>query len=254
MILANKVAVITGSTAGIGKAIAETYARNGAKVLISGRDKDRGEETAESIRNSGGAAFFTHADLLDQASPGLLVEEAVKQWGRIDIIVNNAAMGCHKSINAIVHEDWDRLYAVNVKAAFFLVQEALPWLVESKGNIINISSINGIKNESDNLVYDTMKACLNHMTTGLAMDLGKYGIRCNALMPGATATALLDQYFRQTVTDPTEANRLIDEARKDPATANVQQIAEGALFLASDQSMWINAAKIPIDGGYHLGT
>ncbi|MBW7461990.1 SDR family oxidoreductase, partial [Paenibacillus sepulcri] len=133
----------------------------------------------------------------DRDAPARLVHEAAGRWGTIDIVVNNAALVCNKPVEEIVHEDWDRLLNVNLKAPFFLIQAALPWLRESRGSVINISSINGIRNDNNNLVYDTIKAGLNHMTQGLALDLRTAGIRFNALMPGGVATPLLNQWFRQ---------------------------------------------------------
>ncbi|MCQ6560241.1 SDR family NAD(P)-dependent oxidoreductase [Paenibacillus mendelii] len=252
MSVQGKAAIITGSTSGIGQAAAETLARHGAKVLVSGRDQTRGESIARCIMDSGGEAHFIPADLSDPQAPGRLVHETVRLWGRIDIVVNNAALVCNKPVEKIVHEDWDRLLFVNLKAPFFLIQAALPYLKESRGSVINISSINGIRNDRNNLIYDTIKAGLNHMTQGLALDLRSAGIRCNVLMPGGIATPLLNQWFRQFAGNPEEADRLAEAAKQEPNVGTPQQIADAVLFLAGSQAAWVNGAVVPIDGGYHL--
>ncbi|MFC0328977.1 SDR family NAD(P)-dependent oxidoreductase [Paenibacillus sepulcri] len=252
MSVQGKAAIITGSTSGIGQAAAEALARHGAKVLVSGRDQARGEEIARSITESGGEAHFVKADLADRDAPARLVHEAAGRWGTIDIVVNNAALVCNKPVEEIVHEDWDRLLNVNLKAPFFLIQAALPWLRESRGSVINISSINGIRNDNNNLVYDTIKAGLNHMTQGLALDLRTAGIRFNALMPGGVATPLLNQWFRQFTVNPEDADRLAEAAKHGPHVGTPRQIADAVLYLAGSRSSWVNGAVIPIDGGYHL--
>ncbi|WP_171683799.1 SDR family NAD(P)-dependent oxidoreductase [Paenibacillus planticolens] len=173
--LSDKVAIVTGSTSGIGESIAKTLAKQGVKVLVTGKEQEQGERIVEAIKSEGGAACLFISDLLDPRTPDQLVELAVSEWGRVDIIVNNAAMVCNKPIEDITHDDWDRLFTVNLKAPFFLVQAALPYLKAHKGTVINISSINGKLNDYHNLVYDTMKAGLNHMTSGLALDFPQRG-------------------------------------------------------------------------------
>ncbi|GGD53885.1 SDR family NAD(P)-dependent oxidoreductase [Paenibacillus nasutitermitis] len=252
MSVQGKTAIITGSTSGIGQAAAETLARHGARVLISGRDRERGEGIVRGITESGGDAHFLQADLADRSSPDRLVREALGRWGRIDIIVNNAALVCHKPVDEITHEDWDRLLAVNLKAPFFLVQAALAHLKENGGSVINISSINAIHNDSNNLVYDTIKAGLNHMTRGLALDLREAGIRFNVLMPGGIDTPLLNQWFGQFAGSPEEADRMAEAAKQEPNVGSPQQIADAVLFLSGSKSSWVNGAIVPVDGGYHL--
>lgn len=253
MDLAGKVAIITGSTSGIGKAAAELFTEHGVHVLIHGRDQARGEELVSSLESQPGETLFVKADLLDQAAPKDLVDAAIKRWGRLDFIVNNAALVCNKSLDQIQSEDWQRLLQVNLQAPFFIVQAALPWLKESKGAVVNVSSINGIRNKSENLIYDSIKAGLNHMTQGLALDLRKHGIRCNGLMPGGVATPLINQWFHQFVENPEEAERQAEAEKLNPFMGSPKQIADAIVYLCSKQSEWINGSNIPIDGGYHIG-
>lgn len=246
--LQGKVAIITGSTSGIGKAAALTLAGYGVKVVISGRDLTRGEEVVAEIVRNGGSALFVIADLADEDAPERLVSAGVEAWERIDIVINNAALTCNKSLENVNHEDWNRLFAVNVKAAFFIVKAALPWLKLNNGNVINVSSINRLINIPDNLIYDVMKAALNHMTRGLSLDLRKMGIRVNAIMPGGTATPMLTEWLERVL--PTSDISKIEEQEN---VASPQKIADVIVFLCSEKSGWINGAEIPLDGGYFLG-
>ncbi|MBP1965336.1 SDR family NAD(P)-dependent oxidoreductase [Paenibacillus aceris] len=251
--LSDKVAIVTGSTSGIGESIAKTLAKQGVKVLVTGKEQEQGERIVDAIKSEGGAACLFISDLLDPRTPDQLVELAVSEWGRVDIIVNNAAMVCNKPVEDITHDDWDRLFTVNLKAPFFLVQAALPYLKAHKGTVINISSINGKLNDYHNLVYDTMKAGLNHMTSGLALDFRKEGIRVNALMPAGVATPLLEGWFKQLHADPEEARKAAEAVMNAPNVASPQQIADGVLFLAGGLASWVNGAVIPIEGGFSIG-
>lgn len=253
MLLADKVAIITGSTKGIGEAAATAMAKEGARVLVTGREKSAGEAVVESIRRAGGTAAFLEGDLLDKDSPTRLVKTAVQLWNRIDIVVNNAAMTCNKEVPLVMHEDWDRLFAVNVKSAFFLIQQALPYLLESHGSVINVSSINGIRNDKHNMVYDVMKTALNHMTSGFALDYRERGVRFNALLPGGVETPMLESWLKGKYPQPHQFQEVMDALRDSPSLAKPWQIANMIVLLASDRASWLNGAIIPLEGGFTLG-
>lgn len=251
--LHRKAAIVTGSTSGIGEAAARKLAAEGVGVVVTGRDAARGLAVAANIATDGGDALFVAGDLDDEATPGRLVAAARDQWGRLDIVVNNAALICHKPIGELTHRDWDRTFGVNVKSGFFLIQAALPLLKASRGCVVNVSSINGLLNDRGNLVYDVMKAALNHMTRGLALELRGEGVRVNAVLPGGVATPLLDSWLVQKLGDEeraAEAARGLDTA---PNVASPQQIADAIVYLAGDGASWINGAVIPLTGGYSLG-
>lgn len=252
-LLQDKVAVVTGSTSGIGEAIVRTFAAHGAKVVVTGRNEERGIAIEQAITETGGHAFFLKTDLSDPEAPALLVDQAVTSFGGVDLLVNNAALVCSKPVEALSHQDWDDLFSVNVKVPFFLVQQALPWLKQSKGQVLNISSTNAWINCERNLVYDSMKAALNHMTRGLSLELREAGIRVNAIMPGGTVTPLLNQWADQFEGNPDKASEMKSAFDKDPSVARPQQIADAALAVACGFGAWINGACIPVDGGYHIG-
>jgi len=248
-----KVAIVTGSTSGIGEATARALAAEGTRVVVTGRDAERGERIAREIAEAGGEALFAPGDLADPELPARLVDLADRTWGRLDMIVNNAALVCNKPIVSLMHDDWDRLFRVNVKAGFFLVQAALPLLKASKGSIVNVSSINGQLNDKNNLVYDVMKAALNHMTRGLALELRGEGIRANALLPAGVATPLLGHWLTQALGDAGQAEEAAQGLMDAKNVGKPWQIADAVLFLLSDKASWINGAVIPIEGGYSIG-
>jgi NAD(P)-dependent dehydrogenase (short-subunit alcohol dehydrogenase family) len=248
-----KVVIVTGSTSGIGEAAARKFASQGARVLVTGRSAERGQRIVSEIRDAGGEALFAEGDLGKESTPGQLVDQAVEAWGRVDVIVNNAALVCNKPLEQIRHEDWDRLLQVNVKAGFFLVQAALPWLRASRGCVVNVSSINGQLNDRNNLVYDVMKAALNHMTRGLSLELRNDGIRVNALLPAGVATPLLDLWLEQALGDKQKAKETAIELYEAPNVGKPGQIADAIVFLASEQASWINGALVPIEGGFSIG-
>lgn len=250
--LRGKIALITGSTSGIGRAAAIKLARYGVKVTVHGMNEERGRSVVEEICEAGGEAIFERQNLSLQESPKLLIEQTTGHWGGLDILVNNAALACNKPIEDIRHEDWDALFAVNVKAPFFMTQEALPWLKRNgEGVVINVSSINRLMNCPNNLVYDAMKAALNHMSRGLSLDLREANIRVNALMPGGTATPLLNEWFKMTNHSPEEIEKIYKESKK---IATPEQIADAIVFFASKSSSWINGVEVPVDGGYFIGS
>jgi NAD(P)-dependent dehydrogenase (short-subunit alcohol dehydrogenase family) len=248
-----KTAIVTGSTSGIGEAAARALAAEGIRVIVTGRNADRGVRIVEEIKESNGEALFVEGDLADEVTPVRLVDRARDTWGRLDMIVNNAALVCNKPIEQVTHDDWNRLFAVNVKAGFFLVQAALPLLRESKGSVVNVSSINGQLNDRNNLVYDVMKAALNHMTRGLALELRSNGIRVNALLPAGVATPLLDQWLTQALGDEQQAKDAALGLMSAPNVGKPWQIADAILFLLGERASWINGAVIPIEGGYSIG-
>ncbi|MFD3911693.1 MULTISPECIES: SDR family NAD(P)-dependent oxidoreductase [unclassified Streptomyces] len=246
MRLKDRTALVTGSTSGIGEAVAEALAREGAHVVVSGRDRDRGERVVAAIRAAGGRADFIAADLHDAASALALGEEATDVLGgRIDILVNNAGTTRTPSATGAVSEsDFDRLYALNVKAPFFLtgvIGEAMAR--RGTGAVINIGSTVAKFGFAGSALYGSTKAALEKLTQDWAAEYGPRGVRVNSVSPGPTHTPLTarigDRDTLKAMTDGTPANR----------PAEPSEVADAVVFLASDEARYIHGARLPLDGG-----
>ncbi len=245
MQLKDKAALITGAASGIGLAIAERFAAEGAAVVLVDRDATRGESAAAAIRNRGQQAYFVQANLAEPAEITRAVQAAIEQCVRLDILVNNAATFLPKVIEDIRVPEWDFLMAVNLRAPFLLVQAALLALKASKGAILNISSTAGIKVFSPNLPYSTAKAGLITMTKSLAQELHPYRIRVNCLCPGAVDTPALHTDVAMRGGD----SSAIDRMREHGYLMTPEQLAAAALHLVSDESSAITGSIIVADAG-----
>ncbi len=243
----NRVAIITGGTTGIGGATARELAHRGYDLLLVAlEDPDNVEK---ELIEEGFSVHFLRIDLLSSESAAkIIVESAVDFFGRIDLLVNCAGVISYKDIALIAESDWDRIFAINLKAPFFLIQQAFPYLKNSKGNIINVSSTNAINPQHKNQLYDSLKAALNNLTQGVALDFRDSGVRVNAVMPGGTHTPLVDQWLREYL-----GREPKPEDFDNPAIARPEQIAKVIATLASDEMSWVNGVTLPADGGYLLG-
>jgi NAD(P)-dependent dehydrogenase (short-subunit alcohol dehydrogenase family) len=241
-----RVAVITGGTTGLGGATVKLFAQNGYRVLATNLDDQNGY-TDTLIADGLNVSFFA-ADLSNpQSASRAIIARAVELWGRLDVVVNCAARVEFKSVMDVTDEDWDAIYTVNLKAPFFMAQAAFPHLERVKGCIINVSSTNAWRVNKQNQLYDSLKAALNHLSKGLALEFRDAGVRVNALMPGGMNTPLITQWLEKALgRTPTE------EESTSPMMAEPEWLAQGILALASDELRWINGAEIPMDGGAYL--
>lgn len=242
--LINKAALITGAASGIGLAIAERLAAEGAAVVLVDRDA-RGEEAAVKLRSQGKQAHFVQANLAEPADITRAVQFAVEQCGRLDIVVNNAATFLPKPVEQITVSEWDLLMAVNLRAPFLVVQAALPALKAVKGCVLNISSTAGIKVFSPNMPYSASKAGLITMTKSLAQELHPYRIRVNCLCPGAVDTPALHRDIEVRGGDRSAFDRMSESGYMMSA----QQIAAAALHLVSDEASAISGSIVVADAG-----
>lgn len=244
---ATRVAIITGATTGLGAATAELFARSGYRVLATALNDDGGFIAKLQAQNL--EIVFFPADLRDaQKSARAIVERSTQLYGRIDVVVNCAARISHKPVVEVEEADWDEIFAVNLKAPFFISQSAFPHLSKTKGCIINISSTNAWRVNLKNQLYDSLKAALNHLTKGLALEFREADVRVNALMPGAMRTPLIDEWLELYLGRAAEGADL-----QGANVATPEMVAKVILGLATDEMRWINGAEIPVDGGYHLG-
>jgi NAD(P)-dependent dehydrogenase (short-subunit alcohol dehydrogenase family) len=242
--LSGKATVITGADSGIGRAIAIAYAREGADVLIAYlNEHEDAKETARLVEEAGRKAVLVPGDIADPAQCRAIVDQAVQAFGRIDVLVNNAAFQMtHDSIDEISDEEWDRTFDVNIGAMFRICKAAIPHM-KAGGSIINTTSINSDKPTPTLLAYATTKGAIANFTAGLAQLLGEKGIRVNSVAPGPIWTPLIPS------TMPPEK---VHSFGKDTPLGRPGQPAELApvyVLLASDEASYISGARVPVTGG-----
>ena len=240
--LENKVAIVTGSTAGIGRAVAEEFARQGAKVVVSGRNAERGNAVVEDIKNEGGEAVFVASDISSEESLKNLVDQALATYGKLDVLVNNAAMGFSKPLLETTSEEWDQVMAADLKSVFLLTKFAMPKLLETKGSIINFSSASMYKPMPREHAYTSAKAAILTLTKTVAAEFAAEGVRVNAILPGLIKTSILDAYSEEGI-------KRVEQAIPLKRIGQPEDIAMMAVFLASDESSYVTGHEFIVDGG-----
>jgi 3-oxoacyl-[acyl-carrier protein] reductase len=248
--LAGRVAIVTGGGRGIGRATAELFAQEGAKVLIATRSETPGRETLDAIAAAGGEAALHVVDLSDRAAARATVAAALDRFGRLDTLVHNAASTPHAMLSDLTDEALDDVLTVNLKTAFWLAAEALPTLEASpSAALLIVSSITGNRQwQLGYSAYGASKAGVNSFVRMTALELGPKGIRVNAVEPGLTLTeAVLGKF-------PAEEVAKIEQIVPLRATARPIDIANALLFLASDEACRITGQILSVDAGQHLGS
>lgn len=250
MTLVERVALVTGGGTGIGAATAKRFAAEGVAVALVGRRPEPLAAAVSGICAGGGQALAIPADLGDPDAPAAVVERITEQWGRLDVIVNSAAAIKHRPIDGARRDEFDTHMAVNVRAPFFLIQSALPYLRSSNSAaIVNISSSSGSLAIPGQSVYGTSKAALEYLTRSLAAELAPSGIRVNAIAPGPVDTPIHLAWAGDDVAGAYERmTREVPLRRMGTA----EELAAWIVWLASPQSAWVTGAVIPVDGGQTL--
>ena len=245
---AGKVALVTGATSGIGQACAIALAKEGAKVACVGRKEQALKDVAEQIRALDSEALPLQADVASALEAERIVNETVKTFGGIDVVVNAAGHISSGTIENTSLEAWDDMMNVNVRAAFQLMQKALSTLIERRGNIVNVSSVTGLRAFPGVLAYCVSKAALDQLTRCASLELAAKGVRVNAVNPGVVVT---DIHKRGGMSEEAYAAFLEHSRTTHPLgrTGRPQEIATLVLFLASDEASWITGATYSIDGG-----
>lgn len=259
--LEGKVAVITGSTSGIGARTAELFVAEGARVVITGRREETGRQKARAL---GDAASFIRADVTRESDVKALIAHAVQRFGRIDCLMNNAGIGSgYQDIDKVDLEQFDTTIAVHVRAPLAAMKYAVPIMAsQGNGSIINVASVNGARAGLGGHYYSAAKAALIHLTRCVAVEVGEKGIRVNTISPGPIATGA---FRKGGGTDPDEADRSIQIAsaaiadvvlpRYQPLqrVGTMDDVALAALFLASDASKFVSGTDLLVDGGMSAG-
>lgn len=255
MLVQGKVAVITGSTSGIGRAGAIAFAQEGASVIISGRSQERGGEVVRLIKKQGGKAHFVAADMLVTADIEQLVKEAVDIYGRLDIFWHNAGIVGPDDVETISQESYEKVMAVHLKAAVFGVKFALPQIRKAGGGaILFTSSVAGLKQSGYSLSYSLAKSGLVMLTRKLAVDLAKDNIRVNCLCPGRVQTGMRSEISQERARalgiTPEEWEKRDKKRIPLGRFITEQEVADAALFLVSDRASAITGVALPVDGGF----
>lgn len=246
MKLKDKVAIITGSTSGMGRATAELFAQEGAKVVISGRNEERAKAAVEKIKANGGDAIFVLTDTAKTEDLKIVFDKTIEAYGTVDILVNNAGALSLKPLCSLDLDEWQRLFDVNVTAALYLTQLCAPVMkAKGKGIIINTSSVAGYGAHHGFAAYISSKHAVNGLTKSMAWELGPE-IRVNAIAPGAIHTAMVDSIGGPAVLD---SMRLGSPLKR---IGQPNDIATVALFLATDDSSFIDGQIIRVDGGIEI--
>ena len=250
MRLKDKVALITGAASGIGRASALTFAREGAKVVVVDIQEKASEETAATIREAGGVATAFGADVTDATAVQGMINAAVEAYGRLDILFNNAGMIVRGTILDVNEEDFDRIFAVNVKGVFLGCKAAIPVMkAQGGGAILNTASQMGTVGFERSAVYPATKGAVVQMTRCLALDHATDGIRVNSLCPGPIDTPM-NLRARQQTRDPEADQRRLMDNTPLRRTGTAQEMANVAAFLCSDEASFVTGATILADGGW----
>ena len=243
-----KVVLVTGATSGIGHACALKFARAGASVAAVGRNPDALNTVREEIERGGGRPLTITADLSIDSGPTSTVQSVLEAFDGIDVLVNAAGHISSGTIEDTSEEVWDALMNINVRAVFKLIQEALPSLISRRGNIVNVSSVTGLRAFPGVLAYCVSKAAVDQLTRCAALELAPKGVRVNAVNPGVVVTEI---HKRGGMTDEAYAAFLERSKQTHPLgrVGQASEIAELVFFLASNRAGWITGASYAIDGG-----
>jgi acetoin reductase-like protein len=249
-----KIAIITGAASGMGRAMAHAFAHEGATVVVADLDEEGAQRVVGEISANGGQAVAKRLDVSNAAESKALVDEVVAQHGRLDILVNNAGIGLIKEVWSTTPEEWDRIFAVNVKGLFFMAQAAAePMRNQRSGKIINLASIAGRRGEALVAAYCASKAAVININQSLALALAPYGVNVNAMAPGVVDTPYWKEVDKQfgAITGKAEGETFRDVAQNIPLgrTSRPEDVVPLALFLASAGADYITAQTYNVEGG-----
>ena len=244
--LAGKVTLITGGGTGIGRAIAERFAKEGAAVVVTGRRKDKLDPVVHAIERDHGRALAVAGTVTDEAHVRSAIAQTLRTFGTLNVLVNNAAIG---AFGQVMHEindaTWDEVLAINLTGMFRMTRAAAPELIRAGGGaIVNISSVGGLIGFPMSAAYGATKGAMNAFTRCIAMDYAAQGIRCNAICPGLVETPMAEGLLQ----DDSRIAGVLD-AYPIRRVGTPDEVAWQAVYLASDESTWVTGSLFPIDGG-----
>lgn len=233
----DKVCIVTGATSGIGRATAEQMGREGGKVLVVGRDETEGQEVVETIKRSGGDALFAEVDLADAKRIEAAVDQVLAAWGKVDVLVNDAAMMTYTPIVDLSIEDWDNVLAVNLRAVFVFCKRCIPHI--NGGAIVNVSSVHAHQTTANVIPYAASKGAMEAFTRGISLEYDIAKVRINCVAPGAVDTPMLWD----------NPNVKSGKEKIEGVIGKPEDIASAICYLASDEARFINGTTLVADGG-----
>lgn len=245
-----KVAAVTGGASGIGEATVRRFVEEGARVAFADRDGERGARVLREIEASGGEVLFVDARMENASAASAFVERTVDSFGRLDVLVNNAAIRLFQTVAEASEESWDFILGINLKGYAFCAKAAIPLMLRTGGgSIVNVTSGRAVKAQGDMVQYDTTKAAILGLTRGMARDHAAEGIRVNAIAPGPIFTLFHEERARA-------AGKTFEEYRADFGRGTMLgrpgepgEVADAILYLASDEASYITGTCLFVDGG-----
>lgn len=250
--LSSKVAIVTGGASGIGKSIATIFAQQGATVIVLDIDEESGIRVTKDIAKQGKRAFFRKVNITDQVAINRLFESLKAKFEKIDIVINNAAISHIGTVENTSSEDLDRVYEINIKGAYHILQAAVGAMKNDNGGVIlNMASIASVIGLKDRFAYSMSKGALLTMTYSVARDYLQYNIRCNAIGPARVHTPFVDDFLAKNY--PNQEERIYDKLAKAQPIGRMgtpEEIAHLALYLCSDEAAFVTGSFYPIDGGF----
>jgi hypothetical protein len=248
--LSGKVAIVTGAGLGIGRGIAAVLAREGARVVVANRDRrPTGEEAAAAIRAQGGEAIAIRCDVSDESDVRRLVDQTVARFGRLDILVNNAAIGVYKTVEELTVEEWDLCLDTNLKGMFLCSKHSIPHMRRAGGgSIVSISSVHAFRTTASCSPYAATKAGQVALTRAMALDYARERIRVNAVCPGWTRSALVQGIFDASG-DPARMERTVADRQPMGRIGEPEDIGKAVAYLCSDDAAFVTGTTLVVDGG-----
>lgn len=248
--LDGKVCLITGAGSGIGEASAKLFAREGARVLVADIDEAAAKRTVAAIEHAGGQAAADRVDVTDQDQTVALAQRAIERFQRIDVLFNNAGIAGVGDVVETEPDLFDNVMKVNVRGVFLMSRAVVPHMIrQGAGSIINMSSCIAEIGLARRVSYAASKGAVLAMTKSMQVDLARYGIRVNALLPGTIMTPFVERYLKESYVDPEEGMASIRKRQLTDELGRPEDVASAALYLASDESRFVMATGLVVDGG-----
>ena len=245
-----KVCLITGAGSGIGQASARLFAREGARVVVADIDLLAAGETVDDIERAGGEAAALQVDVTDEVQARIAAQQAAQRYGRIDVLFNNAGIAGVGDVLETEPDLFDRVMRVNVRGVYLMSRAVVPYMIEQgSGSIINMSSCIAEIGLARRVSYAASKGAVLSMTKSMQVDLAQHGIRVNALLPGTILTPFVERYLKESYADPEEGMASIRKRQLSNDLGKPEDVANAALYLASDESRFVMASGLIVDGG-----